>query len=565
MRNPQFIQDAQKNFDKAEERFNQLLSFTELEENIKEINLVKEASETYKKAMNDMLSNWLALQELEKKRMDFAEQVLKDAQEIAVNGISETEKIAQKTFSSLSSASVIIIAGLIISIFLGGCLAFFITRGITVPMRKSVAFAKSVAQGNLKATIDIDQKDEMGDLANALKDMKKRINDVLKETNRLIQAVQDGNLTSKGDSEKFDGGWQELIIGVNDLIDAFVKPINLTGIYLDRISKGDIPEKITEESKGDFNQIKNNLNILIDATLDITMIAENMAAGKLVTEIKARSEQDKLMMALSTMKERISNVLKEINCLIGNVQDGKLDVRGNEKGFSGGWRELVIGINNLIDAFVNPINTTAAYLDRLSKGEIPEKMTEEYKGDFNHIRNNLNMLIHTTYEITQLAEKMAKGDLTVEVKERSGQDILMRSLNMMINQLNEVVLNVKSVADNVVSGSSELSSASAEMSQGASQQASSAEQASASMEQMAANIRQNADNSTQTEKIALKAAEDAQNGGKAVSDTVLAMKEIKKRISVIEEIARQTNLLALNAAIEAARRGIRQGICCCCV
>jgi len=75
------------------------------------------------------------------------------------------------------------------------------------------------------------------------------------------------------------------------------------------------------------------------------------------------------------------------------------------------------------------------------------------------------------------------------------------------------------------------------------------------MEQMSANIRQTADNALQTEKIAVKSAHDAQEGGRAVIQTVHAMKEIAGRITIIEEIARQTNLLALNAAIEAARAG----------
>ena len=56
-------------------------------------------------------------------------------------------------------------------------------------------------------------------------------------------------------------------------------------------------------------------------------------------------------------------------------------------------------------------------------------------------------------------------------------------------------------------------------------------------------------------KMALKSAQDAKEGGKAVTETVAAMKEIAGKISIIEEIARQTNLLALNAAIEAARAG----------
>jgi methyl-accepting chemotaxis protein len=93
------------------------------------------------------------------------------------------------------------------------------------------------------------------------------------------------------------------------------------------------------------------------------------------------------------------------------------------------------------------------------------------------------------------------------------------------------------------------------MSQGTTEQAASTEEASSSIEEMNATIRQNADNAMQTEKIAQKSANDAQESGAAVADAVTAMKQIAEKIGIIEEIARQTNLLALNAAIEAARAG----------
>ncbi|MCP4352688.1 MAG: methyl-accepting chemotaxis protein [Desulfobacterales bacterium] len=110
-------------------------------------------------------------------------------------------------------------------------------------------------------------------------------------------------------------------------------------------------------------------------------------------------------------------------------------------------------------------------------------------------------------------------------------------------------------SDHVALKSRELSSASHKISQGSSEQASSAEEVSASMEQMVSNIRQNADNALQTERIALKSADDAQESGKAVTETSSAMRGITEKISIIGEIARQTDLLALNAAIEAARAG----------
>ncbi|MCP4403025.1 MAG: methyl-accepting chemotaxis protein, partial [bacterium] len=192
-------------------------------------------------------------------------------------------------------------------------------------------------------------------------------------------------------------------------------------------------------------------------------------------------------------------------------------------------------------------------LDRIAKGDIPDTITEEYKGDFNQVKNNLNTLIDAMNEITQLAKGMADGNLTAEVKERSAQDVLMQALNTMIQRLNETVADVKTASDNVASGSQALSSSSSQMSQGVAQQAAAAEEASSSMEEMATNIRQNTDNALRTEKIAIKAAEDAQESGKAVVQTVAAMHAIVKKISVVEEISRQTHMLSLNATIEAAK------------
>ena len=160
-------------------------------------------------------------------------------------------------------------------------------------------------------------------------------------------------------------------------------------------------------------------------------------------------------------------------------------------------------------------------------------------------------------EAVMVSNRLAEGDLSVSVV-ASGRDeagLLLTAMQNMMGKLREIVGEVKNAAANVTSGSQELSSSAEEMSQGASEQAAAAEEASASMEQMTSNIRQNADNALQTEKIAVKSAEAALEGGKAVDETVMAMKDIAKKISIIEEIARQTNLLALNAAIEAARAG----------
>jgi Methyl-accepting chemotaxis protein len=158
-------------------------------------------------------------------------------------------------------------------------------------------------------------------------------------------------------------------------------------------------------------------------------------------------------------------------------------------------------------------------------------------------------------EIAQLTDKVAQGDLTLNTAESNKVTGIYHSIISMIEKLQEVVISVQTSASQVSDGSQQLSSTSQAMSQGATEQASSVEEISASMEQMSSNIKQNAENAQMTEKIAQKSAASAEDGGKAVSQTIDAMKQISAKIGIIEDIARSTNMLALNASIEAARAG----------
>ena len=332
-------------------------------------------------------------------------------------------------------------------------------------------------------------------------------------------------------------------------------PVNALAACADKLALGDVEVVIAADGRDEIAMLGRSFKNMADNIKEASLAAEKVAQGDLSVQVTPKSDRDLMGKNLSTMITIISNLTEEMNLLIKGIQDGKLEVRGNAAGYQGAWGELLTGQNRLIEAFVRPINVTASYVDRISKGDIPEKITDTYYGDFNETKNNLNLLIDAMNKATDIAKEIAGGNLLLDVKERSANDGLMQALSSMVQNLTRVVGDVKAAADNVTAGSQELSSTSEQMSQGASEQAASAEEASASMEEMSSNIRQNADNSLQTEKIAVKSAADANRSGQAVAKTVGAMKEIAAKISIIEEIARQTNLLALNAAIEAARAG----------
>jgi len=475
------------------------------------------------------------------------------------------------------------------------------------PLNVAAEYVDRISKGDIPPKISDSYNGDFNEIKNNLNQAIDAVSALVSDASMLAKAAAEGKLATRADATQHQGDFQKIVAGVNQTLDDVIGPLNVAADYVDRISKGDIPQAITDSYNGDFNNIKNNLNTCIKAVnalvVDAGMLAKAAVGGKLATRADASKHQgdfqrvvagvnatlDSVIGPLNVAAEYVDRISKgdippritdsyngdfneiknnlnraidAVNALVSDANllakaavDGKLATRADTSKHQGDFQKVVSGVNDTLDAVIGPLNVAAEYVDRISKGDMPKIISDNYNGDFNDIKNNLNVLIEATNRITENAKQVSQGNLMVELRKRSDNDDLMESLAAMVDKLKDVVMEVQSAADNVASGGQEMSATAQEMSQGATEQAASAEEISSSMEEMASSIRQNTDNATQTEKISIKSSVDAKEGGKAVTETVAAMKEIATKISIIEEIARQTNLLALNAAIEAARAG----------
>jgi len=206
---------------------------------------------------------------------------------------------------------------------------------------------------------------------------KLALNAMLEDAAMLSKAAVEGKLSTRADASRHQGDFRKVVEGVNATLDAVIGPLNVSAEYVDRISKGDIPPRITDSYNGDFNEIKRNLNTCIDA---------------------------------------VNALVADAGVLSKAAVEGKLATRADASKHLGDYRKIVEGVNATLDAVIGPLNVSAEYVDRISKGDIPPRITDSYNGDFNEIKNNLNACIDNikalVNETGALIEASSQGQLS---------------------------------------------------------------------------------------------------------------------------------------------------------
>ena len=143
---PEFMEETLKNFKQMEKDFNALRKITHTEDLSQQIEDTWYSAEVYRQSMVELLRNWFELEELKKTRSAATERVIKIAQTTSESGLSDTLTIAKGAAESLSSASAVMLGGLVVALIVGVMLAFFITRSITRPIAKIIEGLSSGAE-----------------------------------------------------------------------------------------------------------------------------------------------------------------------------------------------------------------------------------------------------------------------------------------------------------------------------------------------------------------------------------------------------------------------------------
>ncbi len=340
------------------------------------------------------------------------------------------------------------------------------------------------------------------------------------------------------------------------------------------MERGNIDARINEDLfLGEYRHAVNSINLVVNNNIDAlkTILNAYGEFGNGNFDVTLKQFPGKNAIAnekFNALKNNLRAVNHDLSELITSAIQGKINTRVDTSLYSGDWKKLMDGLNELLKAISEPIYEANDVLGKLSEGDFNVSVGKNYQGSFALMMNSFDKMIGTLssyiQEITDILGKISDGDLTCGIsREYLGQyDLIKKSINSIVSNLNRVMSEINSSADNVLSGSRQIAETANDLAVGAGQQASTVEELSESVNLINDNTQRTAKDAQTANEFSKLSIANAQEGREEMVMMLSAMNDIKKAsdnisdvIRAIEDIAFQTNLLALNASVEASRAG----------
>ncbi len=312
-----------------------------------------------------------------------------------------------------------------------------------------------------------------------------------RDAHLLVEAAAQGRLDARADAAAHGGEYRRIIEGVNRTLDAVIAPLNAAARRIEQISKGDIPPRISEAYPGDFDRLKENINVCIDAVNGLVTDARTLAAA---------------------------------------AAQGRLDVRVDVSRHGGDFRKIVDGVNRTLDHVGAPMREVGRVLGQLSKGDLTARIQEAFPGDFEVLKGAVNDAVA---QLRSALEQIAR---------------LTTHLTTSGDEMTNVSQSMAGTAEETSSQASVVSIASGQV-------RTSVQAVATSAEEMSSSVKEIARSAAEAARVASAAVGIAESTNAIIGKLGASSGEVGQVVKVITSIAQQTNLLALNATIEAARAG----------
>lgn len=453
--------------------------------------------------------------------IDILIQITKQYDEILKN-----QNLFKSTFQNESLVNIIILT--IIAVITTTVLSIVTMRSIMKPLISLSKLTTKVSNGSFDVSFNYKPKDEIGMLGENILLLVNIFNSMLLDIDNMYNNHEAGDIEYKIDSNNYLGEFKKVSDGINEMIISYV-----------------------------------------DATKEMLNIVQNYANGDFNSKLREFPGKKAIANDIfDNVSDNLKKVQSSVIFLVDKTIAGELNQRIDDNLFNGGWKDIISGLNNVLNAIENPLTEVQNTLSLVSMGNLNITVKGEYKGQFQMMANDINKTIKFLssyiYEISQALNALASNNFDIEITGDYVGDFssIKISLNAIIDRLNNIVDEISQASDQVSSGAQLISQTSINLSEGAVNQSISVDELNKEMAQIYEQATKSLENSTNANELSILTRKSAEEGNSQMQQMLSSMEDINKSsqdiskiIKVIEDIAFQTNLLALNAAVESARAG----------
>jgi HAMP domain-containing protein/CheY-like chemotaxis protein/signal transduction histidine kinase len=294
---------------------------------------------------------------------------------------------------------------------------------LTNQVRNIADVTTAVAKGNLSRKITVEAKGEIMELKNTINIMVDQLSTFADEVTRVAREVgTEGKLGGQGQVPGVAGTWKDLTDSVNMMASNLTSQVRNIAQVTTAVANGDLTKKITVDARGEIQELKNTINIMVDQ--------------------------------LSTFGAEVTRVAREVGT------EGKLGGQAEVAGVSGTWKDLTDSVNGMASNLTAQVRNVAEVTIAVANGDLSRKITVDVRGEFLQLKETINTMVDQlrsfASEVTRVAREVGiegklGGQAFVTGVAGTWKD-LTDSVNMMASNLTDQVRNIAQVTTAVANG-----------------------------------------------------------------------------------------------------------------
>jgi HAMP domain-containing protein/CheY-like chemotaxis protein/signal transduction histidine kinase len=367
---------------------------------------------------------------------------------------------------------------------------------LTGQVRNIADVTTAVANGDLSKKITVDVKGEILELKNTINVMVDQLNSFASEVTRVAREVgTEGKLGGQANVPGVAGTWKDLTDGVNSMAGNLTAQVRNIAEVTTAVANGDLSKKITVDVKGEIQELKNTINVMVDQlssfASEVTRVAREVGTeGKLggqayvpgvggtwkdltdnvnfmasnltgqvrniaaVTTAVARGDLSKkitvdvkgeileLKDTINVMVDQLSSFASEVTRVAREVgTEGKLGGQANVSGVAGTWKDLTENVNQLAANLTNQMRAIGEVATAVTRGDLSRSIQVEARGEVSYLKDNINEMIRNLKETTQknAQQDWLKTNLARFTRLLQGQRDLQAVTKLILSELAPLV------------------------------------------------------------------------------------------------------------------------------